>query len=130
MNVLDIEFRGKRVDDGKWVYGDLTRYNKHKSYITVDLIENEVYEVHTNTVGMYTGLNDANGKKVYNGDVFAGGMEIIWDEKRWCFSVRWLQEYNLGKKSEYLTQPLYVTIYNSDFKLPKVIGNVYDGVEE
>jgi hypothetical protein len=38
----EIKFRGKRIDNGEWVYGDLTRYSETDSYITVDLIENQV----------------------------------------------------------------------------------------
>lgn len=45
-----IEFRGKRIDNDEWIYGDLTRYSKNFSYITVNVVENEVYPVLTGTV--------------------------------------------------------------------------------
>lgn len=65
----NIKFRGKRIDNGEWVYGDLTRYSNEMSYITVDLIENEVYQVYTNTVGQFTEEYDINGKEIYEGDL-------------------------------------------------------------
>ena len=65
----EIKFRGKRLDNGEWVYGCLTRYSDAMSYITVDLIEGEVYEVCSATVGQFTGLQDKNDVEIYGGDV-------------------------------------------------------------
>lgn len=65
----DIRFRGKRLDNGEWVEGDLTRYSEAMSYITVDLLENECYQVDAETVGECTDIEDPFEKKVCEGDI-------------------------------------------------------------
>ena len=60
----EIKFRGKRLTDGNWIYGDFFR-NRGLSFIASDGISENPLATWPETVGQFTGFHDKNRKEIY-----------------------------------------------------------------
>lgn len=120
----EIIFRGKRKDNGEWVFGFYALFasNKGLKHGIYTGAENGCvipYEVAPETVGQFTGLTDKNGKKIFEGDIIAKGFELY--EVRWNpEQVRWgiySDNYEVAGFTKF-SEPYFA-----------VIGNIYDDKE-
>lgn len=80
----EIKFRGKRVDNGEWVTGDLVQIEDATFIYDYDIGDNGVsdipritqipWSVIPESVGQFTGLYDKNSVEVFSGDVYDIGI--------------------------------------------------------
>ena len=64
----EILFRGKRKDNGEWIYGDLRQWSETSMGIC-DRDLKHTFPVRPETVGQFTGTTDKTGAPLYEGDI-------------------------------------------------------------
>lgn len=118
----EIKFRG-RVPDKGWLYGDLRHIGNNLIYI-VDKFGHGS-SVNPNTVGQYTGLEDADGREIYEGDIvrFKLPPMVLTNEKTAVGVV--VYEYG---QFLVIIHSMRFTIF-SVIEDCTVIGNIYDNPE-
>lgn len=137
-----ILFRGKRVDNGEWVIGDL--FNTTKIVITTtsnkgiytengsDIFKYEYIEVHPDTIGQFTGLTDKNGKEIFEGDIIkCSNYCFVIEFKYGCFGFT-NEDFDfitIGVISHEDMYGEYSYDYLEQLDNFEIIGNIHDNQE-
>lgn len=132
----EILFRAKHIHtvpgnehlNGTWVHG----YLSDKNHIYDKSLEGELL-VDENTICQYTGENDKNGQKIYEGDILEAHLDdsfpedvtrvrVTWENMKWCMVQKGMIpdpfETGEGKSWE---------VIGNIFDNPELIGETKDG---
>ena len=132
--MTEILFRGKRLDNGEWVEGNLfVSDTDGGTYILAgSRIVTIEWEVDPSTVGQYTGLKDKNGKRIFDGDIIAVPFEedlSPWEEN--CIYYEngkvYFDEIRFGWYVKFKGDEL--TLWEYDDCGVTIIGNIHDNPE-
>ena len=124
MKIENIKFKAKRLDNGKWVEGDLI----HKeTYVCIGYLSSEIHNitrvqrVDPSTVCQFTGLKDCEGKEIWEGDILEGESksEVVYTKGTFTISF-------IGYNKRVFSYPLCYYIKQDGTVDGKVIGNKFD----
>lgn len=135
----EILFRGKNIDNGKWIYGGYVHLHKTTyCYAGSDDGNNDIHrivfermtdwnlpnqhmmaDVLPETVGQFTGLVDNNGVRIFEGDIvraFTRFSEIYVSSVAYHDGTFWFKNWSWTK-------------FLFKFEKVEVIGNIHDNPE-
>lgn len=119
-----IKFRGKRIDTGEWITGDL-QVGDDDHIPMIGIIDGGrtpiYYQVQESTIGQFIGLDDRNAIHIYEGD-------IIEDEIGVVYEICWYDDL-ASFMAEIMCNARPFMISDIGTKNINIIGNIHDNPE-
>lgn len=122
----EILFRGKRVDNGEWVDGNLFIPDKEDTPTQICIGTNIIritHDVLPETVGQYTGIKDENGKKIFEGDIVEGADFTVEDGG---YGIVSFDDGAFEVSGNNIIGTFHENYWGKEFE---VIGNIHDNPE-
>lgn len=121
MDIKDIKFKAKCLDNGEWIEGDLVRSmtpirTPHSVFPNIPI----VHRVDQDTVCMFTGLKDKEGNEIYEHDLIS-----IFEGKEPCEVIFEKGCFLAFNPRTYIRMPLITGINDYAWEL-LVVGNKFD----
>lgn len=116
----EILFRGKRIDNGIWLEGDLRHWSSGGVGIGSNGLR-RTFEVIPETVGQYMGLKDKNGKRIFEGDIVTFKTSV-------CTFKPCVVEYS-NAEARFVARTGDRCYAMTDSFVYEVIGNIHDNPE-
>lgn len=139
----EILFKGKRVDNNQWVYGyyietkprtgihgqGVSVWDVPRFLISTKTKNNTMYDVHKETVCEYSGLENADEKWVFEGDILSVTDFYEGDHRvKGCDVVVVFEEGEFSCRTE---EGDYISLWDAIYNGNAVIkGNIHDGIGE
>lgn len=122
MAECEILYRGKRTENGEWIYG-LPHYNlddKIEFIIVPGKIYPNCFKVEVDTIGQFTGVPDMNKKPIFEGDIVV--------DRTMVFRVIGQIIYNTDKAA-FVFKNSVTEESLAKHRWLEIIGNIYDNSE-
>lgn len=112
--------------DSNWVCGGVFQGPNRSVIYGYDPIEKHV--VYSDTVGQYTGLNDRNGKKIFEGDIVRDESGVVYPVvfDLTGFYLKYTPPHSHGGHFDLLPLSNY---WHAHGAIIEVIGNIHDNPE-
>lgn len=122
----EILFRGKRIDNGEWVYGCYVKMYDYEGNVTHH-ISPPWCKVDPETVGQYTGLDDKGGKKIFEGDILTFKPSFGEETGIVGFDAGAFYAGNYCLSAALFYGEFDGVVIGNEFDNPELIGGVEDG---
>lgn len=79
MKVGNIKFKAKRLDNGEWIEGEISHFENTIWIVPIDHkpFHSGCAEVDPDTICMFTGLRDRDGKEIWEGDIVRDNYDLL-----------------------------------------------------